>query len=293
MINFEKEIRSLKVNRNGGIVSLHKPLLLLLAISEVYKGHENRFVFDDIEYELRFLLSKYGLKHTSILRPQYPFVYLGQNHQLWRCSIQREDLKHPDAASRMEVIGSIGKLGDEFYQFLKTPSNAMNCMQLILNEYWPEVYHSDILNDLGIYNDEDVHELKLSIVEQKNNRSKKFVEEVLDAYERKCAVCHQSIRLADTLIGIDACHVWPIQHNGDDDVSNGVALCKIHHWALDRGAISISKDLSLQVSKKLNGNRLTDYFTDYENNQIFIPRNKDSALSLKNVEYHYKYIFVK
>jgi putative restriction endonuclease len=291
MINFEKEISGLKVNRSGSIVSLHKPLLLLLAISEVHKGRQNRFLFDDIEEQLRYLLANYGLKNTSKINPQYPFVYLGQNPGLWQCSISRAQLKHPDAASRSEVLGAVGTLGAEFYEYLRNPAHAMSCMRLILNQYWPEVYHIDILNDLGVY------DLSLSlveqVVEQKNIRSKRFIEEVLDAYERKCAVCQQSIRLADTLIGIDACHVWPIQHNGDDDVSNGVALCKIHHWALDRGAISISSNLSLQVSKKLNGNRLSDYFTDYEHTQIFIPRRTEAVLSAKNVEYHYKYIFVK
>jgi putative restriction endonuclease len=119
------------------------------------------------------------------------------------------------------------------------------------------------------------------------------VEIVLDAYEKKCAVCHQSIRLDDYLIGIDACHVKPIQHFGDDDITNGIALCKIHHWALDRGAISIDEDMRLLISRKLNGNKLSDYFTNYEKSKIFIPRDNLCSINKSNIDYHNEYIFIK
>jgi putative restriction endonuclease len=287
MLNFENEIEKLKVNKVGSVISLHKPLLLLLTISEIVHGHKNEFVFDEIESTLSYLISKYGLKNTSRINPQYPFIYLASSQNLWICSIDKSDLKHPDAASRKEVQGSIGHFTSKFYEFLQNPHNAYQCINFILNQYWPEAYHEEILHDLGIY------ELNQSFTLVKSERSKKFVEEVLDAYERKCAICQQSIRLADTLIGIDACHVKPIQHFGDDNISNGIALCKVHHWALDRGAISISKEMNLLVSKKLNGNGLFDYFTSFEDIPIFIPRKKEYALSTKNIDYHANYIFVK
>jgi putative restriction endonuclease len=87
--------------------------------------------------------------------------------------------------------------------------------------------------------------------------------------------------------------VKPIQHFGDDNVNNGIALFQRHHWALDRGAISISQEMSLLVSKKLNGNKLFDFFTSFENMSVFIPRDLSSALNETNTEYHNKYIFVK
>lgn len=287
MIAFEKEIANLKVNKSGSLISLHKPLLLLLTISEIIHGHKNEFLYDDLETSLSMLLTKYGLKNTSKQNPQYPFVYLASNPRLWNCSIKKDELKHPDAASRKEMLGAIGCFTTEFYEYLKSRENAINCLQQILNLYWSEAYHIEILQDLGIY------ELSQSINYLKSERSRKFVEEVLDAYERKCAICNQSIRLGDALVGLDACHVKPIQHFGEDNINNGIALCKIHHWALDRGAISISPEMSLLISKKLNGNKLYEYFTSFENVKLFIPRDTTSGLSKINAEYHEKYIFVK
>lgn len=288
MDNFLEEVRKIKVNRVGQLVSLHKPLLLLLTIGKVYNGHKNHFLFDELEYELTSLISKYGLKNTSKVQAQYPFIYLASNSSIWICSKDKNDLAHPDAASRKELLGSTGSFSHEFYNFLLDPTNLFNTVELVLNQYWPDAYHTELLNDVGIYNF-----CFGKALAQKNVRGRKFVEIVLDAYERKCAICHQSIRLGDALVGIDACHVKPIQHFGDDNVNNGIALCKIHHWALDRGAISISQEMNLLVSRKLNGNKLFDFFTCFENKSLFIPRDSSFELSRINTEYHTKYIFVK
>jgi putative restriction endonuclease len=158
----------------------------------------------------------------------------------------------------------------------------------LLNEFWPEAYHEDLLRDLGL---EGIMNETIFQDVQKQRRGRLFVEEVLDSYERQCAICGQSIRLGDALIGIDACHVKPIQHFGDDHVTNGIALCKIHHWALDRGAISISENRDLLISPKLNGSRINEYFHEFAQKPIFLPRNSSFHLNEENVSYHRKYVF--
>jgi putative restriction endonuclease len=175
-----------------------------------------------------------------------------------------------------------------FYQFLQNKEQARGVVWQILNAYWPEAYHEDILHDLGI---EGIMHQFVQIENLKQRRGRLFVEEVLDFYERQCAICSQSIRLGDALIGIDACHVKPIQHFGDDHITNGIALCKIHHWALDRGAISISENRELLVSPKLNGNKINEFFHEFTNKIIFTPRNNTNHLNETNVEYHRKYVF--
>ena len=92
MGNFIEELQKLKVNRVGEVVSLHKPLLLLLTISKIFNGHQNQFLFDEIEHELAVLISKYGLKNTSKVNAQYPFIYLASNTRIWKCSKNKNDL---------------------------------------------------------------------------------------------------------------------------------------------------------------------------------------------------------
>jgi len=219
MPNYPEEIAKIKVNKTGAVVSLHKPLLLLLTIADVINGHANNFAFKDIESQLKELLGKYGLKNTQTLGPEYPFVYLASSKALWKCSIERSTLKNPNSVSRAEAMQANAQFDACFFQFLQNTEQARGVVWQILNAY------------------------------------------------------------------------WPIQHFGDDDITNGIALCKIHHWALDRGAISISENRALLISPKLNGNRINEFFHEFANKDIFAPRNNCKQLNEKNTEYHRKFIF--
>ena len=53
MLNYSEEIAKIKLNRTGPVVSLNKPLLLLLTIADVINGHANNFAFKDIEFRNR------------------------------------------------------------------------------------------------------------------------------------------------------------------------------------------------------------------------------------------------
>jgi len=66
---------------------------------------------------------------------------------------------------------------------------------------------------------------------------------VLDAYEHRCAMCGVQLEL------MEAAHVVPHSHpSGLDVVSNGIALCSLHHKALDTGLVYVEKDYSIQVN---------------------------------------------
>ncbi len=49
MLNYFEEIAKIKVNKSGAVISLHKPLLLLLTIADVIHGKPNVFTFKEIE----------------------------------------------------------------------------------------------------------------------------------------------------------------------------------------------------------------------------------------------------
>jgi hypothetical protein len=48
MLNYSEELAKIKVNKKGAVVSLHKPLLLLLTITDVINGNKNEFRFKEI-----------------------------------------------------------------------------------------------------------------------------------------------------------------------------------------------------------------------------------------------------
>ena len=65
---------------------------------------------------------------------------------------------------------------------------------------------------------------------------------VIHAYERRCAVC----RLPFVEL-LDAAHIRSDADGGAAKVTNGLALCKIHHGAFDANIIGISPDYVVHV----------------------------------------------
>lgn len=172
---------------------------------------------------------------------------------------------------------------------MQTKENLSGIVNFILNQFWTEAFHEDLLHDLGL----DGLDFGGYFAKSASLRSKEFVLNVIDAYESQCAICRQSVRLQDTILGIDACHLKPLQHFGDDKITNGIALCKTHHWALDRGAISISRDYLLLISPRLSGQKVQEHFGIHESSELYVPKNYAHRLDLSNITYHQENIFVK
>jgi HNH endonuclease len=69
-----------------------------------------------------------------------------------------------------------------------------------------------------------------------------FRERVLRAYQERCALC--SLRHQELL---DAAHITPDSHlEGEPVVSNGVAVCKLHHAAFDRLFFAVRPDYAMR-----------------------------------------------
>ena len=69
---------------------------------------------------------------------------------------------------------------------------------------------------------------------------------VIRAYERQCAVCR--LPFAELL---DAAHIRSDSDGGLPRVSNGLALCKLHHGAYDANIIGISPDYVVKVKESV------------------------------------------
>lgn len=69
-----------------------------------------------------------------------------------------------------------------------------------------------------------------------------FRRRVVDAYRQRCALC--SLRHRELL---DAAHITPDSDAGDPIVSNGLALCKLHHAAFDGFFFAVTPDYRVVV----------------------------------------------
>ncbi|MCB9759426.1 MAG: HNH endonuclease [Alphaproteobacteria bacterium] len=73
----------------------------------------------------------------------------------------------------------------------------------------------------------------------KLGRSVAFREMVLEIYDHWCNASGLLVRPAlPPLSLVDAAHLVPFAESFNDHPSNGLALCKNHHWAMDSGLIA-------------------------------------------------------
>lgn len=83
-------------------------------------------------------------------------------------------------------------------------------------------------------------------------RDRVFRKLVLDAYDARCAITGHRFINGGGRAEVEAAHIRPVEANGPDIVSNGLALSGTAHWMFDRGLIALSDDLDILISRQVN-----------------------------------------
>jgi putative restriction endonuclease len=83
---------------------------------------------------------------------------------------------------------------------------------------------------------------------------------VIQAYDFTCAACGIRVVTPEGRTAVTAAHIVPFSVSHNDDPRNGLALCGVHHWALDEGLIAVDQDYAILASPLLRredgGNQL-------------------------------------
>lgn len=83
-------------------------------------------------------------------------------------------------------------------------------------------------------------------------RDRNFRKIVLRAYGERCAITGLRLINGGGRAEVEAAHIRPVEHDGPDIVSNGIALSGTAHWMFDRGLVGLSDDLAILVSRQTN-----------------------------------------
>ncbi|OYY71892.1 HNH endonuclease [Sphingomonas sp. 28-63-12] len=93
---------------------------------------------------------------------------------------------------------------------------------------------------------------RASILTNRIVRDRAFRKTILRAYDERCALTGLKLINGGGRAEVEAAHIRPVESNGPDDVTNGLALSGTIHWMFDRGLISLADDLSILVSRQVN-----------------------------------------
>lgn len=198
-----------------------------------------------------------------------------------------------------------GGFPEEVFALLKSdPELAFKAAQLILDGHFPISLHDEILEAVGFASDSSVREFPILVREPAERRKMiifrrprrlRFRREVLEAYDERCAICDFDLRINDELLGLEAAHIQWHSHKGPDDVFNGLALCLLHHRALDRGAVGLEArgtGYRVLVSGQVRGSKPSEsLLSDFSGQLIRPPRSRLHVPRRTYVDWHRAQVF--
>jgi putative restriction endonuclease len=82
-------------------------------------------------------------------------------------------------------------------------------------------------------------------------RDQGFRRAVVATYDHRCALCGVRIVTSEYHTVVDAAHIVPWCISKNDDIRNGMALCKLCHWAFDEGMMGVSEDYNVITSRQI------------------------------------------
>lgn len=233
----------------------HKPLLLLAAFDLIDEGKATP---DRIpwcqelrdRFTARFLLVK---KHNDQNNPDLPFRYLAGDG-FWQ-AFEMDGTTPIRREIRVSDIGQVfARFTDGFQYLAANPAYRQLMREALIARYFPNL--SQIKNQpssIGIYQSD----LRVTEEPLEYGRSPAFRRKIIEIYDHQCAACGLRIRLPvlNEVSFIDAAHLIPFSESRNDHPTNGLALCKNHHWAMDRSLIAPCPDHRWHVSSIIDPRR--------------------------------------
>ena len=272
---------------SGGERAPHKPLLVLYAIGKMLRGEDRLISYaDDIEENLENLLRDFGPRRDRY-NPHFPFWRL-QNDEIWEVSnadqIRQTTSGDPYITDLREHNAS-GGFNETIAEQLQNNSElTFEIVLSLLNAHFPPSLHEDILQAVDI-------ELPLQAFDTRIRLSN-FRQNILRAYEYKCAICGFDVKLGTSPIALEASHIKWQKAGGPNEAVNGLALCVMHHKLFDRGAFTLSRQWQILVSDEAHGSvGLQEWLKDFHGQTINFPQRQTYYPEMDYIGWHVREVF--
>ncbi|HQB39959.1 MAG TPA: HNH endonuclease [Deltaproteobacteria bacterium] len=253
----------------------HKPILLLAVLDLVHRGVITTPFIDATAdlIELNELFNLYWrrivpLGQTSSIA--FPFSRLARE-PFWELvplpgkSITDAVINNTSSISYLRKYALGAKLDDGMFHIMQSSTGRETLRESLLQScFSPEaatqLREQSVINreafDYSRVLEEKAHlPLVKEIVEADNYRpavrDQAFRKVVTTAYDHRCALCGIRIVTPDGHTVVEAAHIVPWSKSRNDDIRNGMALCRLCHWGFDEGMLSVSDNYTVITSRSI------------------------------------------
>ncbi len=292
-----ERLYNLRRDRTSGYEKPYKPALLLAIFDLIEKGSfsDNRvFLTDELIQRYRDYIKVVGGPRDTA-RIQYPFWFLCSDG-IWQIFDKAGNLVYnpgdiigsSPSIKRLRAMMSHASLEHELFEYLQRPAEQALLRSAVISRYFPgqrnllQALHQQYLQTEPIAAEDP------GKYEKDPARSQAFARTIKEVYDYRCAACGIRVRFRELAL-VDACHLIPFSESFNDHPTNGMALCKNHHWALDRNLISPSEsdgsliwEPSPLLDDRIEGQRP---LVQLAGKRILLPRERKFYPAVKSIQW--------
>jgi putative restriction endonuclease len=253
----------------------HKPLLLLAVMDLIARGViTSRLISITGELvELNELFTDYWRSIVPVTQTSsiaFPFSRL-HTEKFWKLvpqpgmGITRPVINSITSVAQLRNVALGAELDEELFVYMTSVAGRNALSAALLRSCFSETGQNALREQGGIHKEafEYSRALEKAAHEQKAAeavfpeqykvaaRDQGFRRAIVFHYDHRCAFCGTRIVTSEGHTAVDAAHIVPWSVSRNDDIRNGMALCKLCHWGFDEGLMGVSDAYVVIISKQV------------------------------------------
>ena len=315
---YKEKMTDLQRDKAHGIPAMHKPLLLLTVIELIENEHiqENKIIYSPI---LRKTFKNYWtIVKRGSCNDVLPFYHL-TGDGFWhlqpnvRQKTKLEAVRQIKTITDLTEIVAYASLDEPLFELLNEPQSQEIIRQALIDKYFCKFkekiknlieeqrkFRRKQIEEYSALIEDTTHPFSLyhspkkivSVQTKKIVRDASFRQKIMKIYDHTCAVCRLHILTKNGKSITDAAHIVPFSESYNDDVRNGISLCKSHHWIFDQRLISVSEDYEVIISPSVSEQERTEWtLAELEGKCIRLPEEDRLHPAQEALAWHRERLF--
>ncbi|BAY20830.1 hypothetical protein NIES2100_05740 [Calothrix sp. NIES-2100] len=285
----------------------YKPILILSVIDLMARGliNTNEILVSD---ELIKTFDNYWKVIGSPFYKgglHYPFFHL-QNEGFWHIKFQQNfNGLQPKTINKLKDAVKYAYLDNELFHLLQDGVSRQELIDALVSAFF--AYHENDLEEILQINQsfqDELFEID-NLLESANSdksprwslkraaiRNAFFRKAVVQIYDYRCAFCGLKVSKTVKQNIVDGAHIKPFAQFFDNKIHNGIALCKNHHWAFDRGWFAVDEQYKIIISNDLaEVSPHTKPMKDFHGEKLLLPQTEQFFPGIEALQWHRQNIF--